>query len=89
MTRHNPSKLGYSVLDYFQCPKSKECANDQCFFRKRDVLGMNVWASAYWNMSKEKQKEQDKLWADMVWPDLKITPGTNCFNIYCKDEMLP
>jgi len=89
MTKNDPTKLGHNVLDAFQCPRSKDCSNDKCFFRKRDVLGMNVWAAAYWAMDEAEQKIQNELWDDVLWPEIKIKPGTNCYNIYCEDEMLP
>jgi hypothetical protein len=91
VTKNNPDKLGHTSLGSFsKCPKSKECANDACFFRKRDELGMFVWWGQFQNMDVEEAKHQEELQEiETLWPKLKITPGTNCYGIWCEDEMLP
>ncbi len=82
-------KAGYRVIEAFNCPRTKDCANDKCFFRKRDIFGMSVWAIAYYGMTDEEKKIQDELWSDVLWPRLEMRIGTNCYNITCLDEMFP
>ena len=66
----------------FQCPWTKQCINNRCFWRKRDRHEASVWCNPAtgeggWNPE------------TTFFPEWKIQTGTNCLQVYCpeyKDE---
>lgn len=68
-----------------QCEKTKECKNDQCFFRQRDIFGrhpflhLNDDALAQANIAIEKEHGQ------AIFPSLHAEVGTNVIIVLCKD----
>ncbi len=71
---------------YFQCPVSKTCANNQCFWKQRDCFGREVWVNL---LTFEKDKESDskivETYGEPYFPEWQVSTGTNCMYLSCKD----
>jgi hypothetical protein len=73
-----------SIIAIIQCPFTKQCQNNQCFWRQRDVFGRTPWAIAYMH-DKENQDKITQEHGEPYFPDLKISTLTNCLGISCPD----
>lgn len=70
----------------FQCQKTVECNNNNCFFRQRDIFGRPIW----WHqvVSEEgmkKLKELNDKYGGATFPRFKVEIGTNCLEVFCYD----
>ena len=70
----------------FQCPFTKDCANNRCFWKQRDCYGRCPWATALLDpeYAKLAQEITDK-YGEPYFPEWVIQTGTNCLMMYCKD----
>jgi hypothetical protein len=80
------------MIEVYQCSKTKECANNQCFWRQRDIFGRSPWLH-----SEGQEKIQhdllvehlDASYGPVIFPKLEIGTGTNCIHIFCPDFKEP
>lgn len=77
------------VVDAIQCPKTKECQNDQCFWRQRDIHGLNPFPIYKDESGKypfiEKNNAVCEKFGRPYFPELTVSVGTNCLYLCCPD----
>lgn len=79
------------VTQAFQCSLTTECANDSCFFRQRDVHGLNPWwinpetSDADALAAIERQREVLEVYGPWQAPSLRVSMGTNVLYAICDD----
>lgn len=75
------------IIDTIQCPKTKECKNDQCFWRQRDVHKLSPF---YFNdkngiNSMDYNKKITEEFGKPYFPEMFVEVGTNCIYLFCPD----
>ena len=76
-----------------KCDRVKECNNNQCFFRRRDIFGISPWAMAYKSFNPQlenddmdkKSLETTEKYGKEIFPTLDASIGTNCIYVTCRD----
>jgi len=75
----------YTWVSFGQCPYTKECTSNQCFFKRRDCCGYQPWATAYKNQDVvDNEKRMTDRYGKVVFPEFDMGVGTNCIRIVCK-----
>lgn len=70
----------------FNCPFTKDCENDSCFWKQRDCYGRCPWATAM--MDPEYVKLENNIVKEHgqpYFPEWRVFTGTNCLIMYCID----
>lgn len=73
----------------YQCPKTQECQNLQCFWKQRDCMGLEpfpVWFDENGNCSSiESNARIQEKFGDSYFPKHYVSTGTNCMHVICED----
>jgi hypothetical protein len=73
-----------------QCPWTKDCQNTRCFWKQRDCFGRKAFdalpISIYRHNEINQQDQITAQYGEPYFPEWKITVGTNCMYISCKDK---
>lgn len=68
-----------------QCQNTKVCNNNKCFWRQRDVFGL----SPFFDLDPKHIKKQEEIrnkYGESYFPEWKVSVGTNCIYVTCKDR---
>jgi len=91
MIKHVRNGTETRHLEGYQCSKTRECPNNKCIFRLRDVFGHPVFGSPCGpNPVSDDALLKAGVKADeIIWnPKLHISAGTNVIYIDCFDGIL-
>lgn len=70
-----------TVIFRNQCEKTKECKNNRCYFRQRDVFGRNPFPYTGDDDAIQKIEEEH---GSVIFPSLEAKIGTNEIVIICR-----
>ena len=73
------------VIIHGQCPKTKQCKNDECFFRQRDVYGRGAFYDEICGSKEAEMKEVkiDTEHGKAIFPKMRAEVGTNEICVIC------
>lgn len=79
------SKEGIRGSINFQCPWTKQCNNDRCFWKQRSTHGRCPWTLFDDPEQEQKHKDIEQAYGKPYFPEWKVQVGTNVLTAYCPD----
>ena len=73
-------------LIMLQCPDTKGCRNERCFWWQRDNAGLNPFPAAEIYAGTYQGGEIAAKHGEPYFPELRVSVGTNCLNVSCPDR---
>jgi hypothetical protein len=77
------------ILDEYQCSKTSECGNNVCFWKQRDVYGLEPFPMYFDENgdtpAMENNERIKETYGPSYFPEMGIHLATNCMTIVCKD----